>query len=101
MSYLPRHALHLHTLRIDEDRAGIARDAFLNAMTAQNIGVGVPYLSLPEHAYFQQTLNWRPEAYPHALRVGRQAVSRPLSARLADADVDNVIAAVRRCLGRA
>lgn len=101
MSYLPRHGLHLHTLRIDEDRAGIARDAFLNAMTAQNIGVGVPYLSLPEHAYFQQTLSWRPEAYPHALRVGRQAVSRPLSARLADADVDNVIAAVRRCLGRA
>lgn len=96
-----RHGLHLYTLQIDEARAGLTRDAFLNAMTAQHIGVGVHYLSLPEHPYYQQTLGWRPEEYPHAMQVGRQTVSLPLSARLTDADVEDVITAVRRCLGRA
>lgn len=95
-----RHALHLYTLLIDEAQAGVTRDAFLNAMTADNIGVGVHYLSLPEHPYYQRTLGWRPEDFPHAARVGRQTVSLPLSARLTDGDVEDVVRAVRRALGR-
>ena len=39
-------------------------------MTAQGIGVGVHYLALPEHPYYQQSLGWRPEDTPHATRVG-------------------------------
>src|SRR5262249_22492442 len=46
-----RHAYHLYTLLIEEARAGITRDQFLDAMTAHNIGVGVHYLSLAEHPY--------------------------------------------------
>lgn len=93
-----RHALHLYTLLIDEERCGVSRDAFLNAMTAEGIGVGVHYLSLPEHPFYQQTLGWRTEDFPHATRIGRQTVSLPLSAKLSDADVEDVIAAVRRSL---
>jgi dTDP-4-amino-4,6-dideoxygalactose transaminase len=93
-----RHALHLYTLLIDEKRCGMTRDAFLEAMTRQNIGVGVHYLSIPEHPFYQEKLGWRPEEYPHAQRIGRQTVSIPLSARLSDEDVGDVIAAVRRCL---
>jgi dTDP-4-amino-4,6-dideoxygalactose transaminase len=96
-----RHALHLYTLLIDEARCGLTRDGFLNTMTAENVGVGVHYLSVPEHPFYQQTFGWKPEEFPHAMRVGRQTVSLPLSARLTDADVDDVIAAVRRCLKRA
>jgi dTDP-4-amino-4,6-dideoxygalactose transaminase len=95
-----RHALHLYTLLIDEERAGIGRDAFLDAMTAHNIGVGVHYLSIPEHPYYRDSFGWRPEGYPRAMRVGRQTVSLPLSAKLGDRDVQDVIRAVRRTLGR-
>ena len=93
-----RHALHLYTLLIDEKRCGILRDAFLEAMTRQNIGVGVHYLSIPEHPFYRERLGWRPEDYPHAQRIGRQTVSIPVSAKLTDEDVGDVIAAVRRCL---
>ena len=51
---------------------GISRDAFLDRMTRLGIGVGVHYLSIPEHPYYQQTLGWKPEDYPHAMRAGRQ-----------------------------
>jgi dTDP-4-amino-4,6-dideoxygalactose transaminase len=89
-----RHAYHLYTILIDEQKCGISRDAFLNAMTRQNIGVGVHYLSIPEHPYYQQTFGWKPDDYPNAMRIGRQTVSLPLSAKLTDEDVDDVIEAV-------
>lgn len=93
-----RHAYHLYTLLVDEDRAGITRDQFLEAMTAQRIGVGVHYLSIPEHPYYRRAFGWKPEDYPHAMRIGRQTVSLPLSAKLSDADVDDVVSGVRLSL---
>ncbi len=93
-----RHALHLYTLLIDEAQAGLSRDAFLDAMTARNIGVGVHYLSIPEHPFYQERFGWRPEDYPCAMRIGRQTVSLPFSARLTVEDVTDVIEAVRMLL---
>ncbi len=94
-----RHAFHLFSVLVDEAAAGIGRDAFLDAMTARNIGVGVHYLSIPEHPYYQDRFGWRPEDTPNATRIGRQTVSLPLSAKLTDGDVADVIAAVRVVLG--
>lgn len=79
-----KHAYHLYTILVDEDKTGISRDEFLNAMTAHNIGVGVHYLSIPEHPYYQETFGWKPEDYPNPMRIGRQTVSLPLSAKLTD-----------------
>ncbi len=95
-----RHAYHLFTILIEEERAGIDRDGFLDAMTARNIGVGIHYLSIPEHPYYRERFAWRGEDYPHAMRIGHQTVSLPLSAKLTDADVRNVVDAVRGILER-
>lgn len=95
-----RHAHHLYTLLIDEGRTRIGRDRFLQGMTRNNIGVGVHYLSIPEHPYYRERFGWHPEDYPNAMRIGRQTASIPLSAKLDDADVVDVIEAVRRLLGR-
>jgi dTDP-4-amino-4,6-dideoxygalactose transaminase len=94
-----RHAYHLYTIMIDRTETGMSRDAFLQAMTDHNIGVGVHYLSIPEHPYYRQTFGWKPEDYPHAMRIGRQTVSLPLSAKLSDVDVEDVIAAIKHVLG--
>ena len=91
-----RHAYHLFTILVDPDRVGIGRDAFLDAMTAQGIGVGVHYLSLPEHPYYQQAYGWASADVPNAARIGRQTVSIPLSPALSDDDVADVIEAIRR-----
>jgi dTDP-4-amino-4,6-dideoxygalactose transaminase len=89
-----RHAYHLFTLLIDQTRTGVSREEFLNHMTAQGIGVGVHYLSIPEHPYYQKTFGWKPGDFPNAMRIGRQTVSLPISARLADNDLCDVIRAV-------
>jgi dTDP-4-amino-4,6-dideoxygalactose transaminase len=93
-----RHAYHLYTILVDEIKTGISRDGFLNAMTANNIGVGVHYLSIAEHPYYQKTFGWKPEDYPNAMRIGRRTVSLPISAKLTDEDVGDVIEAVRDIL---
>ena len=94
-----RHGYHLYTLMIDEQHCGVSRDEFLDAMTAQRIGVGVHYVAIPEHPFYQQTFGWRAEDYPVALRAGRQTVSLPISAKLGEKDVEDVILAVRNTLG--
>lgn len=94
-----RHAYHLYTILVDEARAEISRDAFLEGMTARNIGVGVHYLSIPEHPVYQEKFGWRPEDYPNAMRIGRQTVSLPLSAKLTDEEVSRVIVAVKSTVG--
>lgn len=93
-----RHAYHLYTLMIDSERVGISRDQFLNEMIQNNIGVGVHYLSLAEHLFYQQRFGWRPEMFPHAMKIGRETVSIPLSPSLSDKDVEDVISVVRENL---
>lgn len=93
-----RHAHHLYTLLIDKEKVGVTRDQFLDRMTAEGIGVGVHYLSLPEHPYYQQTFGWKPEDYPNAMRIGRQIVSLPISAKLSAFDVNDVVNSVKKII---
>jgi dTDP-4-amino-4,6-dideoxygalactose transaminase len=93
-----RHAYHLYTVLVDEERCGISRDGFLDAMTERKIGVGVHYRALPDHPFYRDELGFRPEDYPHATRIGRRTVSLPLSPKLTDEDVEDVIHAVRSVL---
>jgi dTDP-4-amino-4,6-dideoxygalactose transaminase len=91
-----RHAYHLYTVLVDEKSVGTTRDDFLDAMTAQGIGVGVHYLSLGEHPYYREALGWNEATCPEATRIGRQTVSLPLSPALSDRDVADVLEAVHR-----
>ena len=93
-----RHALHLFTCLVEPESAGITRDEFLVNMHKENIGLGVHYLSLPEHPYYQEKYGWAADAWPVAQKVGQQTVSLPLSPALSDDDVSDVIAAAHRVL---
>lgn len=95
-----RHGYHLYTLLIDPSKTGISRDTFLHEMTLRSIGVGVHYLSIPEHPYYRERFHWRPEDYPSAMQVGRQTTSLPLSAKLGTRDALRVVRAVREILFR-
>ncbi len=90
-----KHAFHLYTLLIDERLAGITRDQFLNEMSTRKIGVGVHYLSLPEHDYYQRALGWNADHYPVARDIGRRTASLSLTPAMNDQDVADVIDAVK------
>jgi len=94
-----RHARHLYTVMVDEETCGVERDDFLMRMTREGIGVGVHYLSIPEQPYYRERFGWTLDDTPNAVRLGRQTVSLPLSAKLTDNDVADVIEAVKISLG--
>jgi dTDP-4-amino-4,6-dideoxygalactose transaminase len=93
-----KHAYHLYTLLLDADQAGVGRDRFLERMTAANIGVGVHYTALHLHPYYQRTFGYKPDDFPNARWLSERTVSLPLSPKLGDGDVADVIAAVRGLL---
>ncbi len=93
-----RHGYHLYTILIDEQKTGISRDRFLAAMNAQGIGTGVHYQSIPTHPFYHETFGWKENDVPNSFRIGSQTVSLPLSSKLTDKDVQDVIAAVRKIL---
>ncbi len=95
-----RHGLHLYTLLIDDARSPVRRDDFIVALHRRNIGVGVHYRAIPAHPVYQARFGWRPEDFPVSTEIGQRTVSLPLSAKLTEDDVEDVINAVRDVLGR-
>jgi len=96
-----RHARHLYTLLLDIDRLKLTRDQFQQALYEQNIGTGIHYISLHLHPYYRDRFGYKPEDFPNALFISDRTISLPLSAKLSDEDVDDVIHAVERILGEA
>lgn len=93
-----RHAFHLYTLILDLKRCSMTRDEFLQKMTAAKIGVGVHYIALHLHPFYRRTFGYRRGDFPNAEWISERTVSLPLSAKLTDRDVDDVITAVRATL---
>jgi dTDP-4-amino-4,6-dideoxygalactose transaminase len=88
------HAYHLYTLLLDIDRLSITRDRFLDEMTLRNIGVGVHYIALHLHPYYQHNYGYKDGDFPVSEWLSHRTVSLPLSPKLTDDDVQDVIAAV-------
>jgi len=96
-----RHALHLFTVLVGDGRDHAERDRVLAALTRDRIGVGVHYLAIAEHPYYQDRYGWRPEDCPAALAIGRGTLSLPMQADLGEAEQARVISSLRRALGAA
>lgn len=93
-----RHAYHLYTLMLDIDRLKMIRDEFLDEMTKRNIGVGVHYIALHLHPYYQEAFGYKKGDFSNAEWVSERTVSLPLSAKLCDGDVGDVVRAVENIL---
>jgi len=93
-----RHAYHLYALLLDIDHLKITRDKFLNEMTKRNISVGVHYIALHLHPYYQEAFGYKKGNFPNSEWISDRTLSLPLSAKLTDKDVEDVIEAVTRLL---
>jgi len=92
------HARHLYTilLRLEELSAG--RDTIQQALHEENIGTGIHFISLHLQPYYAERFGFSYGDYPNAAHVSQRTISLPLSAKLTDRDVDDVIEAVGRVL---
>ncbi|MCK6604249.1 MAG: DegT/DnrJ/EryC1/StrS family aminotransferase [Ignavibacteriaceae bacterium] len=93
-----RHGLHLFIILVDTSKTGITRDELLTALHKQNIGTGVHYIALHHHPYYKQTYGYKQGDFPNAEFISDRTLSIPFSAKLTDADVDDVADALNRIL---
>jgi dTDP-4-amino-4,6-dideoxygalactose transaminase len=70
----------------------------MDALHKENIGTGVHYIALHLHPYYAQKYKLKRGMFPHAEYISDRTVSLPLSAKLSDADAEDVVEAVSRIL---
>ncbi len=89
------HAWHLYVLRLRLEALRIDRDQFIEELANRNIGTSVHFIPIHLHPYYRDKYEFTPQSYPIAYSNYRRMVSLPLNVRLSDADVGDVIEAVR------
>lgn len=94
-----RHARHLYTILAHKEECGKSRDELLEYFTRQKIGTGVHYTPVHLHPYYRKTFGHKEGDYPNAEWIGKSTMSLPLSAKLQEEDVEDVIAVLREALG--
>lgn len=89
------HAWHLYVLRLNNSQLTIDRNEFINELTARNIGTSVHFIPIHIHSYYAKKYNWKPDDLPVAMDNFNRMLSLPLSPRMSDQDVADVIEAVQ------
>jgi dTDP-4-amino-4,6-dideoxygalactose transaminase len=92
-----RHSRHLYTVEVGDD-APIDRDELLDHLTAERIGTGVHYRGVHLHPYYRDRYGIDPGSLPVATRISDRTLSLPLSPKVTESDVADVVGAIRRGL---
>ncbi len=92
------HARHLYTLELALDRLTVDRARFLELLKAEGIGTTVNFIPVHRHPYYRDALGFRGEEFPAAEASYPRILTLPIYPRMSDADVDDVVTAVRKVL---
>jgi len=96
--YPVKHAWHLFIVRIDVDKAGISRDAFMAKLKERNIGTGLHFRAAHLQKYYQEATHMHRDSLPHTEWNSERICSLPLFPDMTDNDVDDVIETIKEVL---
>ncbi|WP_116886217.1 UDP-4-amino-4-deoxy-L-arabinose aminotransferase [Pseudomonas syringae] len=91
-----QHAWHLFILRIDPERCGLDRDAFMKALQVRNIGTGIHFIAAHLHSYYRKRF---PDVrLPDTEWNSSRLCSIPLFPDMSLDDVERVVGAIESTL---
>ncbi|MDU9022805.1 UDP-4-amino-4-deoxy-L-arabinose aminotransferase [Pseudomonas corrugata] len=95
-TYAQQHAWHLFVLRIDAERCGLDREAFMKALQEQNIGTGIHFIGTHLHTYYRQRF---PDVHlPNTEWNSARLCSIPLFPDMTGDDVSRVVDTIENVL---
>lgn len=94
-----RHARHLYQVRIRRE-ARLSRDQLLGHLTERNIGAGVHYRGVHLQPFYAAKYGLAPGDFPDSTHYSEATISLPLSPKVRDEDLYDVVAALRSGLLR-
>jgi dTDP-4-amino-4,6-dideoxygalactose transaminase len=89
------HAHHIYVVRVDPELAGADRNAYREALLAENIATSIHFLPLHQLTFYRELIPDQ-APLPVAERAGAEVLSLPLSPAHSDEDIEDAIAALRR-----
>lgn len=94
------HAWHLYVLRLRPEALTIDRAQFIRELESRNIGTSVHFIPVHLHPYYRDKYGYAAGDFPVAYENYRRLLSLPLSPRLTDEDLADVIEAVLQVVKR-
>ena len=92
------HAWHLYVVQVVPDALTVDRDTLIRELGAMNIGVSVHFIPLHLQPYYRHKYGYEPTDFPNAYAASQRILSLPIYPKMSDADVQDVIEAVRSLL---
>lgn len=99
-SYPAEHAWHLFIVRLDVERAGLSRDAFMEALKQRQIGTGLHFRAVHTQKYYRERGVALRQPLPHTEWNSERICSLPLFPDMTERDQDDVVGAIREVLRR-
>jgi UDP-4-amino-4-deoxy-L-arabinose-oxoglutarate aminotransferase len=97
-AYPMRHAWHLFIVRLDTEKAGMDRNAFMTALKEKNIGTGLHFRAVHTQKYYRDTVNLPPGTLPATDWNSERICSLPLFPDMRPEDVNSVVAAIKEVI---
>jgi dTDP-4-amino-4,6-dideoxygalactose transaminase len=91
-----RHAWHLYVIQLELERLTINRAQFIEALRSEKIGTSVHFIPVHLHPYYHRQYGYQRGDFPNAEHVYDRIISLPLYPKMTEADVGDVIEAVKR-----
>jgi dTDP-4-amino-4,6-dideoxygalactose transaminase len=92
------HAYHLYPIIVRTETLTADRDTIMNAIQAENVGIGIHFRAVHLHPFYVQTFGFARGMLPRAEYYSDRTISLPLYPRMTDTDADDVVTAVRKVL---
>jgi perosamine synthetase len=93
-------AWHLYPVRLKLEMLAVGRGEIFRALRAENLGVNVHYIPVPQHPYYRERFKSQSkEGYPVAEGAYERLISLPMFHSMTARDVEDAIHAVRKVLG--
>ena len=97
-AYPQQHAWHLYILRIDSERCGLDREAFMKGLQERGIGTGIHFIATHLHTWYRQR---DPQlSLPNTEWNSARLCSIPLFPDMTDRDLDRVVTAIEQVVGK-
>ncbi len=93
-----RHAWSLFVVRLDIDKAGLDRDAFMTALREMNIGTGLHFRAVHLQKYYREHLPADSGSLPNTEWNSDRILSLPLFPDMTGEDVEDVVSAMKEVL---
>jgi perosamine synthetase len=90
------HGFHIYVVLFDLDRLRVDRAAIFRALRAEGIGVNVHYVPVHLHPYYRERFGTGPGLCPVAEDAYGRMLTLPVTPRMDDSDVADVVDAVRK-----